>query len=304
MNCFTYTTTKKRLKEIRKEGVFNVPIFLTQTPPVEGDRISFNNFKDTFLVEKVTPKGGTIPDDAYFDGYYDLALRQLAEGVTIDSLWTVCEERRYSEFYFVAGDAERLFRQFEVELAVSESECLGQEIEQLAIEVEDKAADDFLHEILPKIGWPTDDDDEQLPGARHDVFVAYLDEYAPIAMMVFCREYNAELEDVAEHIPATYIDLEQAEEYGLDTEDSKYIVESLFSEAMRDCDPESIVALTDEPVIVIPKSQVEFYINLIMDNDWQSGKYFDSVDLADQEAAEEALQKITKEHPFGCVVFN
>ena len=281
MNCFNYTITRKQMKKLRKQGVLKVAVYRTQVLPAEGDRVYFNNFEEVFTIEKVTPTDGTIEDEAsrpYSLGFFELSLRQLRSRFEIVSAASLYEDGCYFELGPTAGDAEILLAKFETELALAEAESEGRdklppwERERIIAETEQKTAHDFWGRIFPTVFGTCYEGSERLFKVSYNPVVAYLDEYDPFALMLFYREYDIEGQETTESIPVAYIDLETAEEYDLSTEDIQYIVEELFFETLLNFSPETSEAILENPTVIVPESQVEFYDGLISANSWEAGQ--------------------------------
>ena len=283
MNCFTYTVTKKQLRKLCKEGTFTVAAYHTQILPAEGDRIYFNNFKEVFTVEKVTPAEGTISDElahSYFVGFFELALRQLYDSFEIVSVLGLYESGDFHESGFVANDAADLYAQFEVELALAEARSEGrlklseEDEHRIIAETTHEAISDFWSRANPSTYSPDGGCYEigvrRLFKVQYDPTVVYIDDYEPLAMMLFYHEHDLDNNEIMESISAAYVDMEVAKRYNLTTEDIQYIVEELFFDTLLDFDPETAVAIMENPTITIPTSQVIFYEGLIDGNGWKA----------------------------------
>ena len=279
MNYFTYSIYKKELKKLGKRGEFVVAVYKTQIFPTEGDRVYFNNFEKLFVIEKVTPIDGVIDDEfarPYFAGFFELTLYRLCNNFEIVSVRDLYESDEFHESGFVANDAAGLYAQFEADLALAEAQSEGrlkvskEDQEAIITKAKRKATSDFWGIINASIfcSDQCEPDTQSHFAAVYNPIVAYLDDYDPVAMMLFYRECDPDSHAVMESIPVSYVDMEVAERYNLTTEDLQYIVEELFSETLIDFNPETIIAVERKPIITIPESQVIFYKNLIEENEW------------------------------------
>ena len=284
MNCFTYTLPKKMIRGLGKTGTFTIPVYQTQILPAEGDRIYFNNSEDVYTVEKVTPKDGTIDDELarpYFVGFFELTLRRLFNRFETVSVLSLYESGEFHESGYVANDAAGLYAQFEADLALAEARSEGklkvsaQEEQLIIAEAMRKAVGEFWSNINPSVfcyEGCCEMSSNRLFRVKYDPVVAYLDDYEPVALMLFYREHDLDSNEVMESIPVSYINTKVAESYDLTTEDLQYIVEELFFETLIDFDPETAVAVLENPTITIPESQVVFYEGLIDGNGWTAGQ--------------------------------
>lgn len=288
---YTYTITRETLEDVLKGGQLTIAAYKTEMLPSIGDRVYLNNFEEVFTIDDVTP----IKDDdallaayqvdeakkPYFLGFFGLTLRLLFDDFDIVSIRDLHEDdSRADEIGQTAEDVVSMLSDFKAELKIAEARNEGRaklsdaDVDRIIHEAGKEAREELYGDILPAVFKEqiVYSENGQTTEVYYNPVILYINEFAPLAMMIFYREVPKGGDNLGpiEAIESAYIDRDFARKCGLTLEDVQYLLDELFDRTMLEFDPETASAVMGNPTITVLASQVEYYDDLIEQNDWEA----------------------------------
>ena len=284
MNYFSFTIKRKKLKELKQSDFPSIvaSFYMMDMIPAEEDRVYFNNFPEVFVVtgvEKLAEDCREIDEASkpYYVGTFRIDLKILYSDFEIVRLKDLILNREYLEIGQVAGDVWQLLTKFEAigDLAMKTQDGVvsaGVSMEEFLSDNMDDRAEEYWCEMIPSLFADLiqkSDYSEREFIVAYDPFIVYLDGYMPVALMGRYTERDAENDELsAEYISTIFVDEDVADEFGLEVSDIQFMIDELFAEVIEVFEPGMSAAIMENPMAVVPISQVDYVEGLIDNCGW------------------------------------